>query len=146
MVNYADDDLFQEFYSVVCKLQYNRVDSPKISHFILSPMDIYFCNNLYKMCPEDIAKKIDITIPLIGKENIYKSTRDAMVDEGLISEEFPFIFNLDKYPFIMNDLVIPNWNHTKSKIRITIQNCNLTKKEVIQMLNYLDVKKKIIAL
>ncbi|MFH0808704.1 MAG: ArsR family transcriptional regulator [archaeon] len=142
LVNYADEDLFQEFYSVVCRLQYNRIDSPKVSHFILSPMDIYFCNNLYKICPEDISKKIDVTIPIIGKENIYESTRDAMMEEGLINEKLPFVLSLDKYPFIMDDLVIPNWDHTKDKIRTTIKNCNLSKKEIIQILNYLDIEEK----
>jgi hypothetical protein len=142
LVNYADANLFQEFYSVACRLQYNRKNSPKISHFILSPMDIYFCNNLYKICPEDITKKIDITIPLIGKEGIYRSTIEAMVEEGLITEKLPFLLNLDKYPFIMDDLVIPNWDHTKSKIRTIVKNCNLNKRDIIQMMNYLNVKKE----
>ncbi len=140
LVNYEDEDLFQEFYSIVCRLQYNRVDNPKVSHFILSPMDIYFCNNLYKICPEDISRKIDITVSAIGKENIYRATRDVMVDEGLTNEKLPSVFNLDKYPFIINDLIIPNWDHSKNKIKTVVKNCNLTKKESIQMLNYLDIE------
>ena len=77
------------------------VANNKVSHLIQVPMDIFFCNYLHKLCPEDTNKAIDIAFFGQDKENLYVSTRELMINDGLIENKKPIFVIIKNFPYLI---------------------------------------------
>jgi len=93
-------------------------------------LDVFICNNLYRLHPEDISEPIDLSFFVAHKEDIYLRTREIMYDERLIDLKKPLFILLENLPFLTNDDKIPNWENTLEDVREIVLSNHLTKKEI----------------
>jgi len=146
LVSYRDDNLFQQFYSVIAQMQNKDFVEHKTSHLIQYPMSLFFCTYLHKLCPEDTDKPMDLLFFGPQREKIYTMARATMYKEGIIENEKPFFIVMKDYPYITYNEALPNWEHGRDYIREMLTYWNLTKPEILSIMCHLKetiVKMKI---
>jgi len=138
LIHYKDQNMFQEFYTVISKIHpQDFVESRKVSHLFQKPIDIFFCNYLHKLCPEDIDKPIDVVFIGEDRKKLYTATRDLMVSEGIIETKSPLMVFYKAYKYLLYEGCLPEWNMTKKDIGKIILNCQLTKEDMLILFDYI---------
>ena len=137
-ISYNEENIFQEFYSVLAQMHIKDfVANNKVSHLIQVPMDIFFCNYLHKLCPEDTNKAIDIAFFGQDKENLYVSTRELMINDGLIENKKPIFVIIKNFPYLIYNYNVPEWDMSLKDIKNILINFPLTKKEIFVLFKHL---------
>lgn len=140
LISYKEDNLFQQFYSILAQIEINRyeIERDKISHLIQIPMDMFFCNYFHKLYPEDAGKGIDVAFLGQNKEKLYTLTRDLMVENGLIERKDPVFIMMKDFPYLLHNHAVPEWNMKPKDIKDIISGCNLGKKDIFILFRYLE--------
>lgn len=140
LISYKEENLFQQFYSILAQIQVSRYDieRDKISHLIQIPMDMFFCNNFHKLYPEDAGKGIDVAFFGQNKEQLYTITRNLMVENGLIEHKDPVFILMKNFPYLLHNHAVPEWNMKLRDVRDNVAGCNLAKKDILTLFKYLD--------
>ncbi|MCK4997098.1 winged helix-turn-helix transcriptional regulator [Candidatus Pacearchaeota archaeon] len=139
LISYKEEDIFQNFYSIMARMKADDFLGHKCSHIIQDTMDIFFCNYFHKLCPEDSTQPIDIIFFGDHKMDIYEKTRNVMLNEGIISTQSPLFFILRKFPFLMDkNFNLPNWDHSRKQILEMIKNSKTNKKELLEIFNLFE--------
>lgn len=136
LISYKEEDLFQEFYLVLAKMKAKNFDNHKISHIIQNSLDLFFCNYLHRLYPEDTEREIDLAIFGTEKEKIYSASREIMHSTGLTKEK-PLFLRIKDFPYIEHDLSIPHWHHNLKSIENMVANSSLSKEEIFQLFKFL---------
>jgi len=140
LITYKDENLFQDFYSVLSEIKVQEyMTEMKISNLLQIPMDIFFANNFDKLCPEDTERPIDIIFSSNNKRVIYDMTRKQMYENGLIKSKKPLIMLMDDFPYMMHKSYVPEWNMSKKEINNIISNFNLSKSEMWSILRNISL-------
>ena len=103
LISFKEENLFQQFYSVLAQMQIKRYDieRDKISHLVQIPMDLFFCNSFHKLYPEDIDREMDVAFFGQNKEQLYVLTRDLMLENGLIESKNPVFVLMKTFPYLL---------------------------------------------
>lgn len=138
LIHYKDQNMFQEFYTVISKIHPpDFSESRKVSHLFQKPIDIFFCNYLHKLCPEDIDKSIDVAFIGEDRKKLYTAVRDLMVSEGIIETKSPLMVFYKSYPYLLYEGCLPEWNLSRKEIGKIILNCSLTKENMLDLFDYI---------
>jgi len=138
MISYKDEDLFYQFYDVLSQMNIDEsLYEQRISHLFQIPIDLFFCNYFHKLYPEDTDHEIDMAFLGSNKEVLYKTTRKLMLKEGLIGFKKPLFAMLKKFPYLINNYVMPEWNMSKQSIKELLISCNLSSEDISCLLDYL---------
>tara|TARA_Y100000034_G_scaffold136858_1_gene216435 strand:+ start:2158 stop:3399 length:1242 start_codon:yes stop_codon:yes gene_type:complete len=139
LIRYKDEDLFQNFYSVLAQMNVSEFSSIKrVSHLFQMPMDIFFCNYFHKLYPEDASKEMDLAFFGSNKEKPYLAARDLIAESGLIGSKKPIFILMKNFPYLIHNGNVPEFNMNLEDIKDIIKNCNLTKKELFEALGHLS--------
>lgn len=140
LISYKEDDLFQQFYSVLAQMKVKSytITSDKISHLVQVPMDIFFCNYFHELYPEDLDKEVDLAYFGKNKESLYPLTRELMLKSGLIEKKNPILIAMRDFPYLIYNDSVPEWNMSQRDIKEIIVGCNLGKKELFLMFRHLE--------
>lgn len=140
LISYKDENLFQQFYSILAQIQIDRynMERDKISHLFQIPMDMFFCNNFHKLFPEDAGKGIDVAFFGQNKEQLYDITRNLMVENGLIEHKDPVFVMMKNFPYLLHNHAVPEWNMNLRDIKDILAGCNLSKKDILVLFKYLE--------
>jgi len=136
LIAYKEEDLFQEFYHVLANMQTKTFPDRKISHVVQNSLDLFFCNYMNKLYPEDTNKEIDVAFFGSEKEKIYVTARDKMHKEGLTRMK-PLFVQLKDFPYMEHDLNIPNWNQNLETIKDIVINSSLSKEKILKLFEFL---------
>ena len=112
-------------------MEYKNFPGKKISHVVQNSLDLFFCNYMHKLYPEDTDKKIDVAFFGSEKEKIYVAARDKMHKEGLSGRK-PLFVQLKDFPYMEHDLNIPNWNQNLETIKDIVINSSLSKENILK--------------
>lgn len=138
LISYADTNIFQEFYSILAQMKIQDfVSNNKVSHLVQIPMDIFFCNYFHKLYPEDTNREMDLAFFGQDKENLYVSTRESMIHEGLIENKKPVFIVLKDFPYLTYNYNIPEWNMGLKDIKNILINFPMTKKEIFVLFRHI---------
>jgi len=145
LISYNDENIFQDFYSVLGQMKVKDfVSNDKISHLVQIPMDIFFCNYFHKLYPEDTSREIDIAVFGQDKESLYVPTREIMIKEGLIENKKPLFVLIKRFPYLIYNSNLPEWNMGLKDIKNILINFPLTKTEIFILFkhinNIIDIK------
>ena len=113
------------------------VSSDKMSHIIQIPLDIFFCNYFHKLYPEDLDNEIDLVFFGQNKEKLYTLTRDLMLKSGLIEIKNPLFILMSRFPYIIYNDFVPEWNMSKNQIEEILTKVNLSKNEIFALFKHL---------
>jgi len=139
LVSYKEEDIFQNFYSVMAQMKADDFLGHKCSHLIQDTIDIFFCNYFHKLCPEDLDQPIDMIFFGKHKEDIYDNTRKIMLSEGIITTKTPLFLFLRKFPFFMDkNFNLPNWDHSRKQILDMIKESENDKKELLKIFDLFE--------
>lgn len=140
LISYKEEDLFQQFYSVLAqmKIQNYELPSDKISHLIQIPMDIFFCNYFHKLYPEDLDREIDLAYFGKNKESLYPLTRELMLKNGLIEKKNPLFIEMKGFPYMIHNDSVPEWNMSQRGINEIVMGSELSKKDFMAMFRHLE--------
>ena len=140
LISYKDENLFQQFYSILAQMQIGRYDieRDKISHLIQIPMDMFFCNYFHKLYPEDAEREIDINFFGQNKEQLYTITRELMVKNGLIENKNPIFMLLTHFPYMIYNHCVPEWNMSLRDLKDIVKGCELKRRDIFTVFRYLD--------
>jgi predicted transcriptional regulator len=140
LISYKEDDLFQQFYSVLAqmKIKEYHIPSDKISHLIQIPMDVFFCNYLHKLYPEDLDREVDLAYFGRNKESLYPITRDLMLKNGLIEKKNPIFIMMRDFPYLIYNDSVPEWNMSQRDIKEIVIGSELDKKDLLSMFRHLE--------
>jgi len=137
-IAYEEDNIFQEFYSVLAQMKIkDYVENHKVNHLFQLPMDIFFCNNFHKFFPEDTSKPMDIAFFGQDKEKLYRITRELMLKEGLIENEKPAFALVKNFPYLIYNHNVPEWNMGLKDIKNILVNFPLKRKEIFVLFKYI---------
>jgi hypothetical protein len=139
LISYKDEDIFQNFYSVMSQMKADDFMGHKCSHIIQDTIDIFFCNYFHKLCPEDSDQPIDLIFFGKHKEDIYDLTRKIMLSEGISTTKTPLFLLLKKFPFFMDkNFNLPNWDHSKKQILEIIKESKIGKEELLTIFDLFE--------
>jgi len=139
LISYKEEDIFQNFYSVMAQMKADDFLGHKCSHLIQDTIDIFFCNYFHKLCPEDSDQPIDMIFFGKHKEDIYDNTRRIMLSEGIITTKTPLFLFLRKFPFFMDkNFNLPNWDHSRKQILEMIRESKIDKKELLKIFSLFE--------
>lgn len=141
LISYKEEDLFQQFYSVLAQMRIKSYESlsDKISHLIQVPMDIFFCNYFHKLYPEDLDREIDLAYFGKNKEALYPLTRELMLKNGLIEKKNPLFIEMKGFPYIIHNDSVPEWNMSERDIKEVVMGFDFKKKEnILAMFHHLE--------
>ena len=138
-VTYTSEDIFQEFYSILAQLKIKDfVNNIKCSHLIQIPMDIFFCNYFHKFYPEDTDHPIEIAFYGKDKDRLYIRTRELMVKDGLIKQKNPLFVETRRFPYLLYEDNLPEWDMSKNEIRNIIVNLDIDKKDIFSIISFIS--------
>ncbi|MEK6858360.1 MAG: helix-turn-helix domain-containing protein [Nanoarchaeota archaeon] len=140
LISYKDDDLFQEFYSILAQMKTTsfHVSGDKISHMIQIPMDIFFCNHFHKLYPEDVERPIDLVFFGENKEELYLACRELMISKRIVQHKNPLFILMKNIPYLLFNNITPEWNMSLREIKDIVVGCNPSKKDLFTLLSHLD--------
>jgi hypothetical protein len=138
MISFKDEDLFYRFYEVLTQMSIKDFSSDnKISHLIQIPMDLFFCNYLHKLYPEDMNRDIDLSFFVASREKIYMKTRNIMIKNTIINSKRPLFIVLDDFPYLLNNYNTPEWNMSLKEIRSIMLKSNLSKIDLFKIFKFI---------
>jgi hypothetical protein len=138
MIAYNEENIFQQFYTVLAKMNIGDfVDNKKVSHLFQVPMDIFFCNYFHKLYPEDTSKAIDLAFFGQDKESLYLATRKHMIEEGLIDNKKPIFLLMKYFPYLLYNHNLPEWDMSLKDIKNIVINSPIDKKEILDLLRHI---------
>ena len=131
LVSFKGEDLFQNFYSILSSINIKEfIGTNKVSNTFQIPLDIFFCNYLPQLFPEDIKKPIDIAFLGNNKLKIYKIIREKMISEGLTFLKRPLFLILKDFPYLNLRGYVPEWNMSLKEISEIINSCDLNRDDI----------------
>ncbi|PIN89443.1 hypothetical protein COU60_03545 [Candidatus Pacearchaeota archaeon CG10_big_fil_rev_8_21_14_0_10_34_76] len=139
LISYKEDNLFQQFYSILAQMQIKRYDieRDKISHLVQIPMDMFFCNYFHELYPEDVDREIDLGFFGQNKEQLYTITRELMVKNGLIENKNPIFILMKNVPYLIHNHSVPEWTMSLRDIKDILMGINTDKKDIFVLFRYL---------
>lgn len=141
LISYKEQNLFQDFYSIMAQMKIkDYVENNKVSHLIQIPMDIFFCNYFDKLYPEDADKPMDLVFFGSDKENLYISTRDLMISNGLIDSKSPLFVLMKKFTYLIFNHNVPEWDMPLKEIGKIINGVEPTKREIFDLLRHVALE------
>jgi hypothetical protein len=135
LIYYPEENLFQNFYSILSNMNIEDFkELKKASNTFQVPLDIFFCNYLPLLFPEDISDPIDIAFLGYNKLKIYNTTRKKMKEEGLIKAKKPLFLLLKDFPYLNFQSYLPEMNMSLKEISEIVQNCDLNYEGFISLM------------
>ena len=141
LVLYKEDNLFQEFFSILARLPVGDFSEfRKCSHIFQISIDLFFSTYFNKLCPEDDIETIDLVFSDYYKKKLYVATRKKMMEEGLIKTK-PCFLLMAPVPYVVFDERVPEWNMDLEEIRDILMHAGNPLEDYFKLLNYFDGKK-----
>jgi len=143
LISYNEEDIFQDFYSILAQMKpKNFISQEKSSHLFQIPLDMFFCNYFHKLYPEDTNQPMDLVFFGNDKEDLYISTRDFMIKDGLIDNKRPLLILMKKIPYLLYNHSLPEWNMSLKAISTIITNVDLSRREIFDLFRHLCINER----
>ena len=140
LVSYSEENLFQQFFSVLARLSVKEFSEfRKCSHIFQIAIDIFFANYFGKLYKEDGDEGMDIIFSDFYKKKLYIATRQIMINEGLIKNK-PVFLIMENVPYLVSEERVPEWNMRLDEIKSILMHASNKNSELIQVLNYINEK------
>lgn len=138
LVSFKEENLFQQFFSVLARLRVQDFsDFRKCSHIFQIALDFFFSNYFSKLYQEDMDEEIDLIFSDVYKKKLYLATRQIMLEEGIIKHKPSFLI-MEDVPYLVFDERVPEWNMKLEEIKAILMKAQNKNSEFIQVLKYLD--------
>lgn len=135
LISFREENLFQNFYSILSEINLDYfIETKKVSNTFQIPLDIFFCNYLHLLYPEDIQRPIDLAFLGNHKLKIYDTIRKRMEKEGLIKMKKPLFLIMKDFPYLNFKSYVPEWSMSLKEITGIINDCEINKVGFISLI------------